>query len=265
MVNDKFSADNLDIIFFDLNKKWELYNRKKNDFTGKERILVGLGFDLSDEIQEVFWHFLEGLCYQGFVEFFMTLARMNFNESTMEQSLKSMIYYCKFFLKDDPSTSASSSSQARLSQYCDIDPNDELLKPMSSKLLTELNRVIKLKILEYSPAPPPPQPQPQAQPKQTSATGKSDELTPIDPNDKNNYNKHMLFDLTSYKSQQNSMQHQTLLNKAFSRIGSFNKLSQPSHTIHHHGNGDAIDLYNSSSVIKKKSRKSLFPIFFDTN
>ena len=39
MVSKKLSADNLDIIFFDLNKKWELYNRKKmpekNENTGK--------------------------------------------------------------------------------------------------------------------------------------------------------------------------------------------------------------------------------------
>ena len=30
MISKKLSADNLDIIFFDLNKKWELYNKKKN-------------------------------------------------------------------------------------------------------------------------------------------------------------------------------------------------------------------------------------------
>lgn len=39
-----------------------------------------------------------GLCYQGFFECFTKLSRMVFNEPTLEQSIKSLVYYCKFFL-----------------------------------------------------------------------------------------------------------------------------------------------------------------------
>lgn len=39
-----------------------------------------------------------GLCYQGFFECFTKLSRMIFNEPTLEQSVKLLVYYCKLFL-----------------------------------------------------------------------------------------------------------------------------------------------------------------------
>ncbi len=69
-MNDLFSSDNLDIIYYDLSKKWEFYNRKKSETIG--------------------------LCYQGFAEFFLTYSQLNFNEKSLELSLKSMISHCNY-------------------------------------------------------------------------------------------------------------------------------------------------------------------------
>lgn len=70
LVNDKFSSDNLDIIFYDLSKKWEFYNRKKSG----EHI---------------------GLCYHGYLEFFLTYSQLNFNEKNLELNAKSLLTHCK--------------------------------------------------------------------------------------------------------------------------------------------------------------------------
>lgn len=75
LVNNVFSSDNLDIIFYDLNKRWQIYNRKKSENIG--------------------------ICYQGFVEFFLTYSQLNFNEKSLEQSIKSMISHCRLNLKKD--------------------------------------------------------------------------------------------------------------------------------------------------------------------
>ena len=74
-MNDLFSSDNLDIIYYDLSKKWKFYNRKKSETT------------------------TIGLCYQGFAEFFLTYSQLNFNEKSLELSLKSMISHCKQSLR----------------------------------------------------------------------------------------------------------------------------------------------------------------------
>lgn len=42
-----------------------------------------------------------GICYQGFVEFFLTYSQLNFNEKSLEQSIKSMISHCRLNLKKD--------------------------------------------------------------------------------------------------------------------------------------------------------------------
>lgn len=107
----------MDIIFFDLNKKWELYNRKK--------------LEASSPL---------GLCYQGFVEFFMTVSRLIFNESSMEQNVKSMVYYCKFFLKEDG---------AKSNQFYEIDLSDDIFRPLSQKLINEINKILKHKNKEH--------------------------------------------------------------------------------------------------------------------
>ena len=75
LVNNVFSSDNLDIIFYDLNKRWQIYNRKKSENIG--------------------------ICYQGFVEFFLTYSQLNFNEKSLEQSIKLMISHCRLNLKKD--------------------------------------------------------------------------------------------------------------------------------------------------------------------
>lgn len=69
----------MDIIFFELSKKWDLYNTKKRFYDSNQNPI-------------------NGLCYQGFVECFTKLSRMIFNEPTLEQCLKSFVYYCKLFL-----------------------------------------------------------------------------------------------------------------------------------------------------------------------
>lgn len=72
--NDLFSADNLDIIFYDLSRKWELYNRRFR----------------SEQI---------GMCFQGFVEFILTYAQLNYNEKNLELNLKQLIQHCRLNLK----------------------------------------------------------------------------------------------------------------------------------------------------------------------
>ena len=86
LVNENTTSDNLDIIFFDLSKKWELYNRKKN-------------------VENI------GLCYQAFVQFFLTFSQLNFDERNIELNLKLMINYCKFNLKKSESTKPNEDSE----------------------------------------------------------------------------------------------------------------------------------------------------------
>lgn len=57
----------------------------------------------------------KGLCFQGFVELFTKLSRLIFDEKTLEQCLKSLIYYCKLKLKQDGSKS---------NQFFSIEMND---------------------------------------------------------------------------------------------------------------------------------------------
>lgn len=43
---------------------------------------------------------MKGLCFQGFVECFFKLAVLMFDDATTDvESVKNLIYYCKFFLK----------------------------------------------------------------------------------------------------------------------------------------------------------------------
>ncbi|RNA15188.1 tubulin polyglutamylase TTLL11 isoform X1 [Brachionus plicatilis] len=81
IANRSVTSDNLDIIFFELSKKWDMYNTKKR-------------------VNELSQNAFTGLCYQGFVECFTKLSRMIFNESTLEQCVKSLVYYSKFFLPE---------------------------------------------------------------------------------------------------------------------------------------------------------------------
>ena len=96
LVNNVFSSDNLDIIFYDLNKRWEIYNRKKSENIG--------------------------ICYQGFVEFFLTYSQLNFNEKSLEQSIKLMISHCRLNLKKDviETTDQQSNEQEMNSRFCNF-------------------------------------------------------------------------------------------------------------------------------------------------
>ncbi|CAF0831238.1 unnamed protein product [Brachionus calyciflorus] len=78
--NRQLSSDNLDIIFYDLSKKWDMYNTKKRFYDEEQNPIIGL-------------------CYQGFVECFIKLSRLIFtNEQTLEQCVRSFISYCKIIL-----------------------------------------------------------------------------------------------------------------------------------------------------------------------
>jgi hypothetical protein len=50
---------------------------------------------------DVYLSKFEGLCFQGFVELFVILAKMNFPSNDLEISLRSLIYHCIYFLKID--------------------------------------------------------------------------------------------------------------------------------------------------------------------
>jgi hypothetical protein len=92
---------------------------------------------------------LKGLCYQGFVECFTTLARLNFDESTYLQSLKTMIYYCKYFLQDDlPRANIINSC----TNFYSLELNEtngngsgSILKPITKNLIYQITRVEELK------------------------------------------------------------------------------------------------------------------------
>lgn len=70
--------DNLDIIFFDLSKRWELYNRRKVNPENSEEA---------------------DLCYQAFVQFFLTFSQLNFSEENLEKNLRLMISHCQLGMK----------------------------------------------------------------------------------------------------------------------------------------------------------------------
>jgi len=70
------------------------------------------------------------LCYQGFVECFLNLSKLIFNEHSLEQCLKSMIYYCKHYLKQDVNVKSN--------QYYEIEISESLF-PISQKLFDSIN------------------------------------------------------------------------------------------------------------------------------
>jgi len=70
----------------------------------------------------------EGLCFQGFVEFFLKLSRLVFDENSVEQSLKSLVYFCKYSLQR-PNPKPNS--------FYDMELTD-LLFPLSQKLVEKL-------------------------------------------------------------------------------------------------------------------------------
>lgn len=70
--------DNLDIIFFDLSKRWELYNRRK----------------INNENNVA-----PDLCYQAFVQFFLTFSQLNFSDDNLEKNLRLMINHCQLGMK----------------------------------------------------------------------------------------------------------------------------------------------------------------------
>jgi hypothetical protein len=73
LVNDGVSMENLDIYFIQSLKRWSNYKKQKYDKAG--------------------------LCFQGFVELFITFSRLYFPEDTLEESISGMIYYCIKLLK----------------------------------------------------------------------------------------------------------------------------------------------------------------------
>jgi hypothetical protein len=70
----------LDIIFFDLSKRWKLYNR----------------FTKASETPD--------LCYQAFVQFFLTFSQLNFSEENPEKNLRLMIGHCQLGIKQTVET-----------------------------------------------------------------------------------------------------------------------------------------------------------------
>ena len=146
------------------------------------------------------------MCYQGFVECFLNLSSLLFNEHTLEQSLKSMIYYCKYYLKQD--------GNSKLSQYFDIEIN-ELLFPISQKLLDSINNNHDTKFQNNS----------------SNNFKKSDYIVPIESEK-----------LVKAKADLNS-----------NDISNSNQINFSN------------EKTNSVDLNKKMSKKSLFPIFFDTN
>ncbi len=76
-MNENTTSDNLDIIFFDLSKKWQMYNRRHK----------------SADV---------GLCFQAFVQFFLTFSQLNYNENRLEQNLTLMIRSCQLNMRPPP-------------------------------------------------------------------------------------------------------------------------------------------------------------------
>lgn len=102
MVTDTISSDNLDIFYNESVKKWSKYNKRKDTSFG--------------------------LCFQGFLELFITLARLYFPNSDLEESLKSMIFYTLRLLK----TNGVSEHD-----YCVISQNGPIY---------HINEMVKLKL-----------------------------------------------------------------------------------------------------------------------
>jgi hypothetical protein len=73
LITDSISSGNLDIFYNESVKKWSRYNKRKDTSFG--------------------------LCFQGFLELFITLARLYFPSNNFEESLKSMIFYTLKLLK----------------------------------------------------------------------------------------------------------------------------------------------------------------------
>jgi hypothetical protein len=102
----------MDILFFNLTKKWETYNRKK----GGESTA--------------------GLCYQGFVDGLTKLSQLIFSESTIEQSIKSMVYFCKYFLSRD----GGGGTALKSCQFFDMELTVDLY-PLTEKMTSMIESV----------------------------------------------------------------------------------------------------------------------------
>lgn len=82
------------------------------------------------------------------------MARLIFDESTLEQNAKSLVYYCKYFLRDELSSFKQHVPVPQLTNMVNMDLIDSL-KPISAKLFYEIARAEELRAAQLALVRPP--------------------------------------------------------------------------------------------------------------
>ena len=174
----------------------------------------------------------KGLCFQGFIECFLIISTMIFNESSLDLNLKSLIYYCKYILNKDKETESTillsikqQDQQNLLNQLIDLTINDSLF-PLSQNLTS----LIESNELKY--------------PTSCSTYLSSQSIIPPASASSSTFSSNNLNSESSLSS---------LSSDGAVSIASLNSM-------------DANELKDRINMLlnKKQNKKSLFPIFVDT-